>query len=135
MSAAAHFAATPANRWLGFELVSFTPERAELRWPVRDEFRQEGGIVHGGLVTTFADTAAAYVVWPFLPAGRTMTGTGCTMHFLGEARLGAEGLRAVAVPVRVGRTVAVSECTVTQGDRLVARGTFTFLVRGPREAT
>lgn len=129
---AERFASTACNRWLGFELLACSPERVELRWQLRAEFLQEEGVVQGGLLLSFADTAAVYLLWPFLPADRVMTGTGCTMNFLGAARLGEEPLRATAEPVRIGSTLAVCESTLTQGQRLVAKGSFTFLIRDRR---
>ena len=109
-----------------------SPERVELRWRVRAEFLQEEGVVQGGLLTSFADTAAVYLLWPFLPANRIMTGTGCTMNFLGAALPGEEPLCAIAEPVRIGSTLAVCESTITQGPRLIAKGSFTFLIRDRR---
>lgn len=129
---AERFANTPCNRWLGLELLACSPERVELRWQVRAEFLQEEGVVQGGLLTSFADTAAVYLLWPFLPANRVMTGTGCTMNFLGAALPGEEPLCAIAEPVRIGSTLAVCESTITQGPRLIAKGSFTFLIRDRR---
>lgn len=129
---AERFADTPCNRWLGLELLACSPERVELRWQVRAEFLQEEGVVQGGLLTSFADTAAVYLLWPFLPANRVMTGTGCTMNFLGAALPGEEPLCAIAEPVRIGSTLAVCESTITQGPRLIAKGSFTFLIRDRR---
>ena len=129
---AERFANTPCNRWLGLELLTCSPERVELRWRVRAEFLQEEGVVQGGLLTSFADTAAVYLLWPFLPANRIMTGTGCTMNFLGAALPGEEPLCAIAEPVRIGSTLAVCESTITQGPRLIAKGSFTFLIRDRR---
>ena len=126
------FAATPCNRWLGFELVARSSERVEIAQPVRAEMLQETGVVQGGLLTALADTAAVYLLWPDLGDARTMTGTTVSMQFLSGAVAGAEDLRAIAVPLRVGRTVAVCESSVHQGDRLVAKGTFTFLLRDKR---
>ncbi len=126
------FAATPCNRFLGLQLVACSPERVELRLPVRAEFLQEEGVVQGGLLTALADTAAVYLLHPFLPATRTMTGTSCTMHFLSAALADGGPLQAIAIPVRIGGTLAVCESTIVQGERLVAKGTFTFLVRARR---
>ena len=123
------FAATPCNRWLGFELVSRSSERVVIAQPVRQEMLQESGVVQGGLLTALADTAAVYLLWPDLLGARTMTGTTVSMQFLTGAIPGAEPLRAVAVPLRVGKTVAVCETSEHQGQRLVAKGTFTFLLR------
>ena len=129
---AERFADTPCNRWFGLELLACSPERVELRWRVRAEFLQEEAVVQGGLLTSFADTAAVYLLWPFLPANRIMTGTGCTMNFLGAALPGEEPLCAIAEPVRIGSTLAVCESTITQGPRLIAKGSFTFLIRDRR---
>jgi len=126
------FEHTPCNRWLGFRLVQQSAARVEIAQSVRPEMLQETGVVQGGLLTALADTAAVYLLWADLGDSRTMTGTTANMQFLSAARLGAGDLRAVAVPLRVGRTVAVCESSVHQGDRLVAKGTFTFLLRDKR---
>jgi len=123
------FEHTPVNRWLGFRLLSRSPERVEIEQHVRPEMLQETGVVQGGLLTALADTAAVYLLWPDLGPGRTMTGTTVSMSFLSAARPGQGPLRATATPVRVGRTLAVCESEVRQADRLVCRGTFTFLQR------
>lgn len=128
----ADFAVTPCNRWLGFELVARSEARVEITQPVREQMLQETGVVQGGLLTALADTAAVYLLWPDLGSARTMTGMTVSMQFLSGAVGGAEPLRAVAVPLRVGRTIAVCESSVHQGDRLVAKGTFTFLLRDKR---
>ena len=132
MDSAARFAATPCNRMFGFRLLQRTPERVDVELPVRAEFLQEEGVVQGGILTALADTAAVYLVWPDLGPGQGMTGAQCSMHFLCPATLGAGPLQATATPLRIGRTVAVCESVVRQGDRTVAKGTFSFLVRARR---
>ncbi len=126
------FAATPINRLLGMRLRHRSPERVEAELPVRPELLQEEGVVQGGVLTALADAAAVWLLWPDLPPARTITGLGCSMHFLASATLSGGPLLATATPVRVGRTVAVCDGTVHQGERLVARGTFTFLLRDRR---
>ena len=126
------FDVTPCNRWLGFQLVSRSRERVVIDQEVRREMLQESGVVQGGLLTALADTAAVYLLWPDLDGDHCMTGTTVSMQFLTGAIPDAESLRAVAVPLRVGRTVAVCETSIHQGDRLVAKGTFTFLLRDKR---
>lgn len=121
------FADVPVNRFLGFRLRSRSAERVELELPLRPEFVQEAGVVQGGILTALADTACVYLLWPDLPAGRSMTGTGCAMQFLAGARPDRGDLLAVATPLRVGRTTAVCESELFQGGRLIAKGTFPFL--------
>jgi uncharacterized protein (TIGR00369 family) len=126
------FTDTPSNRWFGFVLRERSPARAEIELPVRAEFVQEEGVVHGGIVTALADTTAVWLLWPDLREGASMTGIGLEMNFLAPGLADGGPLVAVATPLRVGRTIAVCESIVRQGDRLVAKGTFTFLQRGPR---
>ncbi len=135
MDLAATFAGTPCNRWLGLELVERSRERVVVQLPVRPELLQEEGVVQGGVLTALADTTAVWLLWPDLGPGRAMTGIDCTMQFLGAARADGGALRAVAAPLRVGSTIAVCESVVTQDGRLVAKGTFTFLLRARRERT
>ena len=92
------------------------------------EKAQEAGVVQGGLLTALADTAAVYLLWPDLGEARTMTGTNASVQFLAAARADAGALTATATPVRVGRRLAVCESVVRQADRLVCKGTFTFLI-------
>lgn len=125
-------AAAPCNGFFGFRLLRRSAERVELELPMRAAFAQEAGVVQGGILTALADTAAVYLLWPDLGPARTMTGTGCTMQFLAAADPAGPPLRATAVPLRTGRTIAVCESTIEQGPRLVAKGTFSFLLRDRR---
>ena len=128
MSAGSTFDRTPVNRWLGFRLVERSAERVVVEQDVRAEMLQEAGVVQGGLLTALADTAAVYLLWPELGEARTMTGTNASVQFLAAARPDEGALTATATPVRVGRRLAVCESVVRQGDRLVCKGTFTFLI-------
>lgn len=126
------FASTPVHRLLGFTCRETTPERCVVAMSVRHEHLQETGVVQGGILTSLADTAAVHLLWPFLPADRSMIGTDAAMHFLAAAHPDAGELLATATALRRGGTLAVVESVVTQGDRLVAKGTFTFLLRAAR---
>lgn len=123
----AEFAEVPVNRFLGFRMRSRSRDRVELELPLRPEFAQEAGVIQGGILTALADTAAVYLLWPDLPDGRSMTGTGCSMQFLAAATVDRGPLLAVASPLRVGRSTAVCESEVWQRDRRIAKGTFPFL--------
>jgi len=123
------FARTPCNRLLGMRLVARTAQRCELELPVREELLQEERVVQGGILAALADVCAVYLLWPDLGPQRSMTSIEFKLNFLGAARLGGPALRAVAVPVRIGNTIAVCDSEVRQGDTLVAKGTFTYLLR------
>jgi uncharacterized protein (TIGR00369 family) len=131
---AATFAGTPCNRLLGLRLVHRAADRVVVELPVRRELLQEEGVVQGGLLTALADTTAVWLLWPDLGQQRAMTGIDCSMQFLGAGRLEGGPLVAIATPLRIGTTIAVAESRIEQDGRLVAKGTFTFLLRERRAA-
>jgi uncharacterized protein (TIGR00369 family) len=129
MTSAAGFDCIPINALLGMRLQARGADQAEVRMKPGAGLVQEAGVIHGGILTTLADTAAVYLLWPDLQEGESMTSIDFSMHFLAPAIPGGEVLRAEARPIRFGRTVCVAESQVFQGGRLLARGTFTYLRR------
>ncbi|MCU1347898.1 MAG: thioesterase superfamily protein [Acidobacteria bacterium] len=126
------FSSVPFNQALGFELVSTSGGSAEVRLPLQPWFEQEVSVVHGGIITSLADTTAVYAVMPQLGADRTMTGIEFKMNFTRAATMSGGPLIAKSRTVRLGNTIAVCAVDVSQRDRLVATGLFTFLVRQSR---
>jgi uncharacterized protein (TIGR00369 family) len=126
--AARMFAETPVNGWLKFRLVARAPDRVEVRAPVLREAAQEYGLVQGGILSALADTAAVYLLIPEAMDRGRVNSIEFKVNFLRPATPDAGELVAVATPVKIGRRVAVCSVDVTQGERLVARGTFTYLI-------
>jgi len=124
-----NFANTPSNRFLGMRLVSRSAERSEIELPMREEFAQKEGVVHGRLLSTLADSSAVYLIGPDLGPDRAMTGIEFKMNFFAPGDPTGPALHAVAKPLRIGRTIAVCESEVHQGDRRLAKGTFTYMLR------
>jgi uncharacterized protein (TIGR00369 family) len=122
------FSRTAANRFLGTRLMLHTPERVEVRMAARAELAQEYGIVQGGFISALADTAAVYLLLPGAMDRGTVNGIEFKMNFLRPAQTDGTDLLAVATPVKIGRRIAVCSVDVMQGERLVARGTFTYLI-------
>jgi uncharacterized protein (TIGR00369 family) len=89
---------------------------------------QEYGVVQGGILSGLADTAAVYLVIPDAMQRGHVHGIELKMNFLRPARADGSELVAVATPVKIGRRIAVCSVDISQADRLVARGTFTYLV-------
>jgi uncharacterized protein (TIGR00369 family) len=96
--------------------------------PVKRSYLQEGGVVHGGVLSALADTAAVYLLFPDLGPDETMTGIELKISFVRPAVLGAGDLEARARPVKRGRRVAFCDVEVLQKRTLVAKGLFTYLV-------
>lgn len=125
------FTSVAVNQFLGFELrscdetcavVSFRPERAHT---------QEYGVVHGGILSALADTAAVYTLHPFLAESERMTSIEFKVNFLAGAIPERGDVVAQAKVVRRGRTVAVIHVDVHQADTHVATGLFTYIILRP----
>ena len=122
------FDRTAVNRFLGSRLVSRSPERVEVRMAAKPEMAQEYGVVQGGMLSGLADTAAVYLLIPDAMERGRVHGVEFKMNFLRPAHADGSELVAVATPVKIGRTIAVCSVDITQADRLVAHGTFTYLI-------
>lgn len=129
---AAGFERVPVNRSFGFRLVACESGTATVEMEVRPEHLQEEGVLHGGILTTLADTAAVYALLPDLAADRAMTSIEFKMNFLRPAKVGSGVLQATSRIVRRGRTIAVCDVDVHQAAVQIATGTFTYLSLDPR---
>jgi uncharacterized protein (TIGR00369 family) len=122
------FESIPINAALKLEMTR-TPGAAEVRMPIQAWFGQEGSVVHGGIITTVADTAAVYAIFPDLDEARSMTSIELKINFLRPARLDGETIVATSRVIKKGRTVAICAVDVHQGEAQVATGLFTYLIR------
>lgn len=121
------FAAIPINRLLGLRLESRTAAGAVVAMEIRPDFEQEMGVVHGGIVTAIADTAAVYAFIPDLDDDLTMASIELKLNFLRPAFLDRGEVVARSKVLRRGAQVGVCEVEVTQGDELLGKGLFTYL--------
>ena len=82
------------------------------------------GIVHGGALTTLADTAAGCCACS--KGGHCVT-SNCTMEFLRPAT--GKKIYCVATPKKMGRILSTIQVSLTNDDGVeVATGTFTFFM-------
>jgi uncharacterized protein (TIGR00369 family) len=102
--------------------------RARLAWAER--LCTTGGVLHGGVIMSLADSVGAACALLNLPPGATGTTTvESKTNFLRAA--GPGYVEATATPVHCGRRLIVVETVVRDGrDRLVAKVTQTQLVIG-----
>jgi uncharacterized protein (TIGR00369 family) len=125
-------------RTLGVRLVSAGRKRVVAEMPVARKHMNRSGRVHGGALMAFADVLGATGTVANLPPGhRTTTLESKTNFFApGEGPV----LRAVSVPLHIGRTTMVWQTTIRNADRrLVAVVTQTQIVlpgerKPPRKA-
>lgn len=91
---------------LGARLVAFGDGEATLELDIRDELRQQNGVLHGGVLSYAADNTLTFAAGTV--AGGALTTAGFTIDYLRPAD-GAT-LRAHAHVVRAGRTRVVCRC-------------------------
>ena len=90
-----------------------------------------GGIMHGGVLMSLADTAGALVTFLGLPEGATTATITSTSQLFRPVTGGT--VRAVAVPLHRGRTTVTAQSSLyDSADRLVAQTTQIQAVRPPR---
>jgi uncharacterized protein (TIGR00369 family) len=105
---------------LGLVLDEADPSRVIIRLDWAPHLCTSGGVMHGGVLMSLADTAGALVTFLGLPEGKTTATITSTSHMFRPVSGGT--VRAVAVPVHRGRTTVTAETSVFDAaDRLVAQ--------------
>ena len=123
-----NFSKVPANRLFEFSLITSSDKQAEISMPLDKTYLQEGGVVHGGIISTLADTAAVYTLHPYLTENQSMTSIEFKMNFLSPVLIENGDLLARARLVKRGRKVALCDVEVFQKEKLVAKGLFSYLL-------
>ena len=59
----------PFAKLLGIELEEIESGLATLSFDIRDDLKQNNGVVHGGAIASLIDTATAFAIISLLPAG------------------------------------------------------------------
>lgn len=115
---------------LGAELRSIEPGRVVLGVAYRDDLNQQNGFLHGGVVGTLCDNAAAAAAGTLVASGSGILTIEYKVNFLGPAV--GERVEAVGEVVRLGRSVTVSraDAFAIDGDtrRQVASALVTLMV-------
>lgn len=121
------FDMSPFNKHLGLRLTKLERDRAEIVLPFAPTLPTLGDVVHGGAISTLADTAATVVSWAGVetPSDRGGATVALTVEFLTAAR--GRDLTATARTLRRGRSICFSEVDVTEPDgTLVAKALATY---------
>ena len=121
------FAAVPYARLLGLELGEVDRGAVSIHLEVRDDLRQNQGVVHGGAVASLIDTAAAFAVLTQLEINEHVTTTDLTIHYLRPA--GSGRLTARARIVRSGRRLFVLSVEVTNNQQILVATAVTSYIK------
>jgi acyl-coenzyme A thioesterase 13 len=124
--------------FIGGELGEWEEGRVVMSIKLEDRHMNPGGVLHGGVLTTLMDEATAHAIVTVrgleVMAEAPHATVDMNVSFLSVARPGDE-LQCEARTLRVGSAVAVAEAEVRRRGRgdLVAKGRFTYVIRGPRD--
>ena len=115
---------------LGLVLEQAGPDQVIARLDWAPHLCTSGGIMHGGVLMSLADTTGALVTFLGLPEGAT-TATITSTSQLFRPVLGGT-VRAVSVPLHRGRTTVTAQTSLHDSERrLVAQTTQIQAVRPP----
>jgi 1,4-dihydroxy-2-naphthoyl-CoA hydrolase len=119
------------DRLLGLDVVSLGDEEVRAQVKVRDELRQPGGLVHGGVFASIAESLASMATWLAVHEdGKVALGLSNQTSFLRPILDGT--IHAIARRRHRGRTTWVWDVDISDdAGRLCALVRMTVAVREP----
>ena len=120
------FERVPYAHLLGIEIGELKQGSATLHLAVRDELRQNRGVVHGGATASLMDTASAFAIITLLEPHETTTTIDLTIHYLRPLTGGRATARA-SVRRAGRRVITVSVDVMDDAQNLVATALTTYL--------
>ena len=116
----------PFAKLIGIELDEVDSGTATLAFDIRDELKQNNGVVHGGAIASLIDTATAFAIISVLPPEEQATTVDLTISYLRPLTKGRA--RAVAKVLRTGkRLITVSAELFDDAGNLAATALSTYI--------
>jgi len=122
----------PFAKFLGIQLESIEPGRATMSLEIREELKQNAGVVHGGVVASLIDSAAAFAILPLLKDDERTTTVDLTISYLRPLVSGVTSATARVVR-EGGRIVVVSADLFDESGNLAATALSTY-IKLPRKS-
>ena len=117
---------SPFGDFIGIEIIESANGLARCRLLLQDHHLNTGGRVHGGVLTSLADTAAGVAVRSVRPQGKSSATTDLSIAFIRPPQ--GDSLEAVAEVIHSGRRLFRAEISIFSATKLVARTTATFMI-------
>jgi len=118
----------PFAAFLGLKITHVSPERVTAELPVREEFNNRFGIMHGGAIMALADLLGGTATIANLKSDQKTTTIESKTNFFAGIPIG-DVAYAECTPLHRGRTTMVWQTRITRGDgKLAAVVTQTQLV-------
>lgn len=117
---------SPYGAFIGISIDDFSEGRVTCSVALRDHHLNNGGRVHGGVLTSLADTAAGAAVRTVRPEGKLTATTDLSISFL-RPPVGNQ-LVAVAEVLHAGKRLFRVEIEIFCLEKLVAKTNATFML-------
>ena len=118
---------SPFETLLGLSIDEAVDGYAALSLPFAVKLANGGGVMHGGALTTLADTAVAMAIKTLVPPGTSFATTELKMQFLAPVKAGR--VTAMARVISDDDRVYIGECELRgEQDELFARFSSVFKV-------
>ena len=115
----------PFARLIGMRLIDVRYGEAVIGIEMRDELRQPGGILHGGVTATLIDTAMAFAALSMLEPGEKTSTVDLTVHYLRPLVSGH--FVCTAKTVRAGKRIFTMSAEVANDEgKLIATSLSTY---------
>jgi uncharacterized protein (TIGR00369 family) len=115
----------PFAKLLGIKLDSVEPGLASLSLEIRDDFKQNAGVVHGGVIAALIDSAMAFAIVPLLKSDETTTTVDLTISYLRPLRSGT-AVATARVLRAGGRLIVLTADLIDNDGNLAATALSTY---------
>lgn len=122
-----YISCAPFEEYLGMRIELAAEGRAVLTMPFKAKLAQGVGLMHGGAVTSLADTAVAMAIKSILPEGSDFVTVEMTLKFHAAVHEGVVRAEARAIPM--DKRKITGEADVFCGDIKVAEFKAFFIVK------
>jgi uncharacterized protein (TIGR00369 family) len=119
----------PFLQLLGMRFIACTEGSATFEMPARAEHYNPNEVVHGGAITSLADSAMGFAVFSTCAPGETFTTAELHVNFLRPLTADSGMLRSIGRVIQRGQQLVVAEAEVfDQRNQLVARASSTNFI-------
>ena len=117
---------SPYGNYLGISIDEYKDGIAKCSVEIKPFHLNNGGRVHGGLLTSLADTAAGVAVRTIRPDGMFSATTDMNISFIRPPK--GDSLQAVAEVIHAGKKLFRTEIVIYCDAKLVAKTNATFMI-------
>ncbi|MFP6582299.1 MAG: PaaI family thioesterase [Candidatus Hydrogenedentota bacterium] len=111
---------------MGIHFLEIADGRAEAEIEIREDHFHPGGIVHGGVAYSLADTVMAMTTLSTCKKGENASTVECKMSYMAPCIEGV--MKGEAWIVKRGRRIVFVEAKISVGEKVVATATATFMI-------